>query len=188
MLLLLPFLLVLALKFLTRIFSGEPIFYSSIRLGLNRQPFRIFKFSTLNSWSQEEFEEYLELSPEHRREWEKYGKFRKDPRGTFLGRILRRFSLDELPQLWNILRGEMNLIGPRPITDEEDKIYGRWSEEIHTVPPGITGLWQVSGRNLTTYRRRIVFNLYYVRHRSLKLNLWIILKTFWAVLGGRGAY
>ena len=82
----------------------------------------------------------------------------------------------------------MALVGPRPIVDSEDKIYGKYSDKLHSVLPGMTGLWQVSGRNLTTYNRRIAINLYYVRHRSWKLDLWILYKTIWAVLGGRGAF
>ena len=128
------------------------------------------------------------MTPEQQEEWQSFGKLKVDPRVTRFGHFLRRFSLDELPQLWNVVRGEMALVGPRPIVDFEDVIYGRFSGRIHSVKPGITGLWQVSGRNQLTYRRRIAINLYYVRHRSPKLDLWILLRTFDAVFGGRGAF
>ena len=101
---------------------------------------------------------------------------------------MRRFSLDELPQLWNVLKGDMALIGPRPIISKEDQIYGHYSDKLHSIRPGLTGLWQVSGRCLTTYRRRIAINMYYVRHRSWILDLWILWRTIGAVIGGKGAF
>ena len=122
------------------------------------------------------------------REWQQNQKIIRDPRLTRIGKILRRFSMDELPQFWNILNGTMSLVGPRPITREEEKKYGKYSNLIHTVKPGLTGLWQVSGRNLTTYHRRIAINIYYVKHKNWKLDLWIIYKTFRTVFGGKGAF
>lgn len=121
-------------------------------------------------------------------EWKTFRKLRRDPRITPVGKWLRRFSLDELPQLWNVQNGTMSLIGPRPIVRAEEKLYGKYSILIHSVKPGITGLWQVSGRNLTTYRRRVAIDLYYAKHKSWKLDLWILYKTVWAVIGGRGAF
>ena len=121
-------------------------------------------------------------------EWTEGQKLHADIRVTPAGKWLRRFSLDELPQIWNVLNGGMNWIEPRPIVPEKDSKYGHYSKEIHTVKPGITGLWQVSGRNELSYHRRIAINLYYVRHQSWQLDLWIICKTVWAVIGGRGAY
>ena len=104
------------------------------------------------------------------REWQQNQKIIRDPRLTRIGKLLRRFSMDELPQFWNILNGTMSLVGPRPITREEEKKYGKYSNLIHSVKPGLTGLWQVSGRNLTTYHRRIAINIYYVKHKSWKLD------------------
>lgn len=176
--------LFLLIALMVKLTSIGPAFYCSIRLGLNRKPIRVWKFRTMNAdVAMEVLAAILES-----REWQQNQKMLKDPRLTPVGKILRRFSLDELPQFWNILNGTMSLVGPRPITREEEKRYGRYSHLIHSVKPGITGLWQVSGRNLTTYRRRIAINIYYVKHKNWKLDLWILCKTFQAVLGGKGAF
>jgi len=156
--------------------------YSCTRIGYRKKHFTLYKFKTMQG------DKLILETAEQQREWKLFGKLRKDPRVTGFGVLLRRFSLDELPQLWNVVLGDMALVGPRPIIDAEDAIYGRYSDRIHSVMPGITGLWQVSGRNTLTYRRRIVINNYYVRNRSLRLDLWIIWRTVWAVIGGRGAF
>ena len=163
--------LILGIAFFLPVFSGFPIFYREQRLGRRKKRFMIAKFRS------------MVVTTEKIRE-----KSRADPRITGFGRILRRFSLDELPQLWNVIHGDMLLVGPRPIVDEEDPLYGKYSAEIHSVKPGISGLWQVSGRNLTTFRRRKAINVYYVRHKSWKLDLWILYKTILAVADGRGAF
>lgn len=163
--------LILGIAFFLPVFSGFPIFYREQRLGRRKKRFMIAKFRS------------MVVTTEKIRE-----KSRADPRITGFGRILRRFSLDELPQLWNVIHGDMLLVGPRPIVDEEDPLYGKYSAEIHSVKPGISGLWQVSGRNLTTFRRRKAINVYYVRHKSWKLDLWILYKTILAVVDGRGAF
>lgn len=163
--------LILGIALLLPIFSGFPVFFRGRRLGWKKRPFMIAKFRSMI------------VATERIRE-----KSRDDPRITGFGRILRRFSLDELPQLWNVIQGDMLLVGPRPIVDEEDILYGKYSGEIHSVKPGITGLWQVSGRNLTTFRRRKAINIYYVRHKSWQLDLWILQKTVWAVISGKGAF
>lgn len=163
--------LILGIAFFLPVFSGFPIFYREQRLGRRKKRFMIAKFRS------------MVVTTEKIRE-----KSRADPRITGFGRILRRFSLDELPQLWNVIHGDMLLVGPRPIVDEEDPLYGKYSAEIHSVKPGISGLWQVSGRNLTTFRRRKAINVYYVRHKSWKLDLWILYKTVWAIIGGKGAF
>ncbi len=150
--------------------------------------FKLFKFSTMGNWTPEEFAEYLQSHPAQYKEWRSCGKLKNDPRITKIGYFMRRSSLDELPQIINILCGEMSLIGPRPIMKFENKIYGRYSSVIHSVKPGLTGLWQVSGRNLISYHRRIAINLYYIKHRSLKLDLWILYKTIGAVFSGKGAF
>ena len=176
--------LFLLLAILIRLTSIGPALYCSIRLGHNRKPILIWKFRTMHA---EIAMEVLAAILESR-EWQQNQKIMRDPRLTRIGKILRRFSMDELPQFWNILNGTMSLVGPRPITREEEKKYGKYSNLIHTVKPGITGLWQVSGRNLTTYHRRIAINIYYVKHKNWKLDLWIIYKTFRAVFGGKGAF
>ena len=165
-----------------------PVFFKSIRLGKNKKLFIIYKFSTFANWTEQQFEDFLKNNPYQKREWEKYRKLQKDPRCTAYGKILRRFSFDEIPQLWNVVKGDMALVGPRPIDTEEDAIYGKYSNLLHSVKPGITGLWQVSGRNTISYPRRIAINIYYVKNKSFRLDLWILYKTFWAVIGGEGAY
>ena len=174
-----PLLLVIALGCLV---SGGGVWFRDQRIGKDRKKFVLYKFRTMKD-AGGKF-----MTPEQERSWSTFGKLHPDPRVTRFGCILRRFSLDELPQLWNVVRGDMALVGPRPIIDEEDLIYGKYGEIIHSVKPGITGLWQVSGRNLTTYRRRIAINLHYVRHKSAELDLWILWRTVWAVIGGKGAF
>lgn len=176
----LPLLLLVALGCL--LFSKLPVFFCSERIGLDKKKFVLYKFCTMKE-SPNDF-----MTPEQQQEWADFGKLQKDDRVTGFGRFLRHYSLDELPQLWNVVRGDMALVGPRPIVDAEDAIYGRYSDRIHSVKPGITGLWQVSGRNLVRYRRRIAINCYYARHRSLKLDLWIMYRTVGAVISGRGAF
>ena len=167
-----------------RLTSRGPGFYASIRLGQFRKLIRVWKFRSMNAGIALEIMAGI-LENE---EWKTFRKLRRDPRITPVGKWLRRFSLDELPQLWNVLNGTMSLIGPRPIVRAEEKLYGKYSVLIHSLKPGITGLWQVSGRNLTTYRRRVAIDLYYAKHKSWKLDLWILYKTVWAVIGGRGAF
>ena len=130
----------------------------------------------------------LERNPELMAEWVRGHKLRNDPRVTRLGRFLRRTSLDELPQIWNVVCGEMSLVGPRPVIREELLRYGRNVGTYLAAKPGITGLWQVTGRNNTDYRRRVVLDTYYVRNQNLLLDLYILLKTTGVVLGGSGAY
>jgi lipopolysaccharide/colanic/teichoic acid biosynthesis glycosyltransferase len=138
--------------------------------------------------AQEILEHYLQKHPELREEWERDQKLKDDPRVTWVGKILRRTSLDELPQLWNVVRGEMSLVGPRPIVADEVPRYGESFELYSQVRPGLTGLWQVSGRNNTTYERRVVLDSYYVRNWSVWLDIYVFAKTIRVVMGGKGAY
>jgi lipopolysaccharide/colanic/teichoic acid biosynthesis glycosyltransferase len=131
---------------------------------------------------------YLERNPALRREWERDHKLKDDPRVTAVGRFLRKTSLDELPQLWNVLKGEMSLIGPRPIVDAEIVRYGDSFDSYQSVRPGISGMWQVSGRNNTSYGERVQFDEYYVTNWSIWLDLYIIGRTFKTVLLREGAY
>ena len=167
---------------------GRRCFFSSTRLGYGGKPFEIYKFTSLAQWEQSRFDEYLELHPDCKRQWLQKHKLYDDPRCGKWGHFLRRFSLDELPQLLNVVRGEMALVGPRPITQEEVHLYGEHARQLFSVKPGITGLWQVSGRNLTTYRRRVAIDVFYAHHKCLALDMWILYRTFWAVLSGRGAF
>jgi lipopolysaccharide/colanic/teichoic acid biosynthesis glycosyltransferase len=138
--------------------------------------------------SQEQLEKLLESDAEIVKEWKTYHKLANDPRITRIGRILRRTSIDEFPQLINILKGEMTLVGPRPIVDAEVEKYGEDYGRIFSIKPGLTGLWQVSGRSNTNYEERIVYDTYYLQSWSIWMDLWVIFKTFGAVVQGRGAY
>jgi lipopolysaccharide/colanic/teichoic acid biosynthesis glycosyltransferase len=133
-------------------------------------------------------EAYFDSDPALRDEWERDHKLKRDPRVTSVGRWLRKTSLDELPQVWNVLRGEMSLVGPRPIVTEEIPKYGDWFELYEKVTPGITGLWQISGRNDTTYEQRVAFDSYYVLNWSPWLDLYILARTINVVFRHAGAY
>ncbi len=182
----LPLVALIALA--VRLDSPGPVFFAQPRIGKGGRKFRAWKFRTMVRDAQEVLDRYLREHPELREEWERDQKLRHDPRVTRVGRLLRRASLDELPQLWNVLRGEMSLVGPRPIVDEEVARYGPRFTLYAQVLPGITGLWQVSGRNDTTYEERVELDSYYVRNWSVWLDLYILARTVWVVLTARGAY
>ena len=167
--------------------SASPIFRHK-RVGLNGEQFECLKFRTMVPDAEQVLKALLKSDPELRDEWNRTHKLSNDPRVTKMGRFLRKTSLDELPQLWNVLRGEMSLVGPRPVTREELLRYGRNMVLYMMVKPGITGLWQVSGRSETEYRRRVAIDVCYVRNQSFLLDLWILAKTTLVVLGRRGAY
>jgi exopolysaccharide production protein ExoY len=168
--------------------EGGPIIFRHRRVGRNGQAFDCLKFRSMVPDADRVFRELLEQHPELKAEWLRDHKLRDDPRITAVGRFLRRTSLDELPQLWNVIRGEMSLVGPRPVVREELLRYGRHLHRYLEAKPGVTGLWQVTGRNDTDYRRRVVLDVYYVRRQSVLLDLYILLKTTQVVLGGSGAY
>lgn len=178
----------LILAILIKLDSPGPVFYRQIRIGRFGRKFPVYKFRTMVQNADRVLQDYLEKSPELKAEWAATHKLKQDPRITRLGIILRKLSLDELPQLWNILIGDMSLVGPRPIVDAEVEKYGKCFDLYIQVRPGLTGLWQVSGRNNTTYERRVELDEYYVRNRSLKLDLQILLKTALVVLKKDGAY
>lgn len=179
--------LILAIVLLMRR-EGGSIIYKHRRIGRGGQAFECLKFRTMVPNADQVLRELLESNPAISAEWVQDHKLRRDPRVTRLGRFLRRTSLDELPQLWNVMRGEMSLVGPRPVVREELLRYGRNVRAYLSAKPGITGLWQVKGRNDTDYRRRVVLDTYYVRNQNLVLDLYILLKTTKVVLGGSGAY
>jgi len=168
--------------------EGGSIIYRHRRVGRDGHAFECLKFRSMVPNAERALGDLLEEQPDLKSEWVRDHKLRCDPRVTRLGRFLRRTSLDELPQLWNVLRGEMSLVGPRPVVREELMRYGRSLSVYFSVKPGITGLWQVTGRNNTDYRRRVALDVYYVRKRNLLLDLYILLKTPRVVLGGGGAY
>jgi Undecaprenyl-phosphate galactose phosphotransferase WbaP len=180
--------LVAIIALLIKLDSPGPIFYRQIRIGQDGKSFKAWKFRTMVQYADKVLEEYLDQHPELQEAWERDHKLRQDPRVTRVGRFLRRTSLDELPQLWNILRGEMSLVGPRPIVDEEIPRYGDKFTLYTKVIPGLTGLWQVSGRNNITYDERVSLDAYYVRNWSVWLDVYILIRTLWVVVTGEGAY
>jgi Undecaprenyl-phosphate galactose phosphotransferase WbaP len=163
-------------------------FYRQTRIGKRGRKFKVVKFRTMVEDADKVLAKYLKENPELLAEWKADHKLKHDPRITRIGNILRKTSLDELPQLWNVLKGEMSLVGPRPIVSEEIERYGDQFKYYAQVPPGITGLWQVSGRNDVTYQQRVQLDEYYVRNRSIWLNLHIIIRTTLAVIRQHGAY
>jgi Undecaprenyl-phosphate galactose phosphotransferase WbaP len=181
-----PLFLIIAL--LSRLSSPGPIFYGQKRVGRNGKEFMAWKFRTMVPDADRVLEEHLVASPELRAEWEVNRKLKFDPRVTPVGRILRKFSLDELPQLWNVVCGEMSIVGPRPVVRGEADKYGRRFALYERVLPGITGLWQISGRNNTTYEERVRLDEYYVRHWSPLLDCYILLRTVKTVVFAEGAY
>jgi Undecaprenyl-phosphate galactose phosphotransferase WbaP len=185
-LLALPVLLFIAVA--VRLSSPGPIFYSQERIGRHGRRFRAWKFRSMIPNADQVLKDLLAKDPALRAEWEADQKLKKDPRITWIGHIIRKTSLDELPQLWNIFCGEMSLVGPRPIVQSEIEKYGEYYEQYVAVTPGLTGLWQISGRNKTTYQQRIDFDAYYVRNWSLWLDLHILVSTVRVVLLREGAF
>ncbi|MDR3191667.1 MAG: undecaprenyl-phosphate galactose phosphotransferase WbaP [Treponema sp.] len=185
-LVILPLLLIIAL--LIKLSSPGPVLYSHRRLGKNGKHFNAYKFRSMINDSQAALDKLLSQSPQVRAEWEANHKLKDDPRVTPIGKFLRRTSFDEFPQLINILKGEMSLVGPRPIVDSEVKKYGKDFDRIFSVKPGLTGLWQVSGRSDTDYAERVAFDTYYLQSWSVWLDLWVFLKTLGVVIKGKGAY
>ncbi|GHV02239.1 undecaprenyl-phosphate galactose phosphotransferase WbaP [Spirochaetia bacterium] len=182
----LPLLLFFAL--LVKLSSPGPVLYGHTRLGLNGRFFKAYKFRSMAVDAEEQLEIMLESDPKVREEWEATHKLKNDPRVTAIGRFLRRTSFDEFPQLINILKGEMSLVGPRPVVKDEVERYGEDFDRIFSVKPGLTGLWQVSGRSDTNYAERVAFDTYYLQSWSVWLDLWILYKTFGVVVRGKGAY
>jgi Undecaprenyl-phosphate galactose phosphotransferase WbaP len=176
------------ISLLVKISSPGPVLYGHKRLGQNGKPFTAYKFRSMVQNSNEVLDVLLKSDPGLREEWLENHKLKHDPRVTRIGKFLRRTSLDEFPQLINILKGEMSLVGPRPIVDDEVKKYGEDFNRIFSVKPGLTGLWQVSGRSDTDYGERISFDTYYLQSWSVWLDIWILYKTFGVVVRGKGAY
>jgi lipopolysaccharide/colanic/teichoic acid biosynthesis glycosyltransferase len=181
----LPLVLAAALAVLTQ--DGGPAMFKHRRIGRNGQAFGCLKLRTMAVDAEVRLAELLQRDPAAREEWARDQKLRNDPRITPLGRFLRQTSLDELPQLINVVRGEMNLVGPRPIVESEIVRYGRRFRSYRAVKPGITGLWQVSGRNDVAYRTRVALDTLYAQRRSIGLDLWIIVRTVPAVLMRQGS-
>jgi lipopolysaccharide/colanic/teichoic acid biosynthesis glycosyltransferase len=181
----LPVLAVLAL--LVKLDSKGPIFYRQPRLGRDGSRFRAVKFRTMFGDGEQRLAEVLAKSPKLRAEYEQFHKLSKDPRVTRIGRVLRKYSFDELPQLWNVLTGEMSLVGPRPYLEREIPDMNHQERIILRATPGITGMWQVSERNATTFDERVKMDVHYVRNWSPWLDLYLLARTFGVVLGGTGS-
>lgn len=175
-------------SFFIRFDSRGSAFYRQKRLGLNNELFDVIKFRTMHGDGEARLQTLLEQNPELKREYATFHKLRNDPRVTNVGRFLRKTSLDELPQIWNVLRGEMSIIGPRAYLPREQHVMGDNTKTILRVLPGITGLWQVSGRNELSFAERVALDVYYVRNWSLWLDIYILARTFWIMLFVRGAY
>ena len=173
---------------LTKLTSRGPVFYGHKRVGKNGKEFKCWKFRSMCIDADKKLEEILANNPEMRAEWEKDRKFTNDPRVTKFGKFLRKTSLDELPQLINILIGQMSFVGPRPVTEPELEKYGPYRDYVLSVLPGLSGMWQTSGRSDTEYEERISLDSYYIQNWSVWLDLWILIKTVYVVLKGRGAY
>ncbi len=184
----LPFFLIISL--LIKLSSRGPIFFLQKRIGKNNIPFKCIKFRTMHPEANDILENLLTKDLLLKREFEETHKIKNDPRITTIGKFLRKTSLDELPQFINVLRGEMSIIGPRPIVKEEKKKYGKNFKKVSLIKPGITGLWQVSGRNNLTYKRRVLLDLNYVENYNFKMDLRILFRTFGVILFplDRGAY
>lgn len=178
----------LIISILVKLTSKGPVFYGHKRVGKNGKEFKCWKFRSMNINSQEMLKEILATDPVRAKEWEKDRKFKDDPRVTKFGKFLRKTSLDELPQLINIFIGQMSFIGPRPVTEDEMNRYGPYKDYVLSVTPGLSGMWQVSGRSDTGYEERISFDTYYIQNWSIWLDIWIFIKTVWVVLNRKGAY
>jgi Undecaprenyl-phosphate galactose phosphotransferase WbaP len=186
LLLLLPMFALISIAI--KINSKGPIFFGHLRFGRDGKAFRALKFRTMVTDADRILDAHLQCRPELMREWQRDHKLKNDPRITTVGRWLRRYSLDELPQLVNILTGHMSLVGPRPIVQSEIARYATSYDLYTRVTPGLTGLWQVSGRNNTTYRERVQFDEYYIRNWSIWMDMYILARTFQAVVHADGAY
>ncbi len=168
--------------------DGGPVFYVHRRVGHGRRAFGCLKFRTMVMNGDEVLQRHLARSTDAAREWAETRKLKQDPRVTRLGMVIRKLSIDELPQLINVLRGEMSIVGPRPIVPDEIAMYGQHAELYLSARPGLTGLWQVSGRNDKSYEERVVLDCHYVRNWSLLTDFVIMVRTIPAVLSSRGTY
>ncbi len=185
---LIPLFIIISL--LIKLSSRGPIFFLQKRIGKNNIPFKCIKFRTMYPEAKDILENLLNKNYVLKKEFEETHKLKNDPRITPIGKLLRKTSLDELPQFINVLRGEMSIIGPRPIVKEEKKKYGKNLNKVLSIKPGITGLWQVSGRNNLTYKKRVKLDINYVENHNLIMDIRILIRTFGVILFplDRGAY
>ena len=184
----LPFFLLISL--LIKLSSRGPIFFLQERIGKNNIPFKCIKFRTMHPEAKDILENLLMKDEKLKIEFEQTHKIKNDPRITTIGKLLRKTSLDELPQFINVLKNEMSIVGPRPIVNKEKRKYGKNLKKVLSVRPGITGLWQVSGRNNLTYKTRVKLDLNYIENYNLLMDIRILIRTFGVILFplDRGAY
>jgi Undecaprenyl-phosphate galactose phosphotransferase WbaP len=176
------------ISILIKLDSPGPLLYSHARIGRHGKEIKVWKFRSMVTNADEVLKNYLKRQPGLLREWKSAHKIKYDPRVTKLGKVLRRLSLDELPQLWNVLKGDMSLVGPRPIVPDEIPRYNHTYTLYKQVRPGMTGLWQVSGRSDNGYGSRVRYDEYYIRNWSIWLDIYILIRTIWVVLRRDGAY
>ncbi|MCR8531574.1 sugar transferase [Prochlorococcus marinus] len=178
------------IAFLIKLSSRGPIFFLQERIGKNNIPFKCIKFRTMYPEAKDILQNLLIKDEKIKREFEQTHKIKNDPRITTIGRFLRKTSLDELPQFINVLRNEMSVVGPRPIVKDEKKKYGKNFKKVLSIKPGITGLWQVSGRNNLTYKKRVMLDLNYANNYNFIMDIRILIRTFGVILFplDRGAY
>jgi lipopolysaccharide/colanic/teichoic acid biosynthesis glycosyltransferase len=167
--------------------SPGPVIFAQERLGKGGKFFKCYKFRTMTLGAEGVLKELLAADPKVNREYQMYHKIANDPRITRVGRLLRKFSLDELPQIWNVLSGELSLVGPRAYLPGEIEDMGAYASLILRISPGLTGWWQVMGRHSTTFEERLRLDEYYLSNWSLWLDVFVIIKTFWILANGKGA-
>lgn len=182
----LPFMLIIAA--IIYLDSGGPIIYKQKRIGKNGKEFSFYKFRSMVKNADTILEEYLSTHENEKNEWQKNFKLKNDPRVTKIGRIIRKTSIDELPQLWNVLIGDMSLVGPRPLLPNEVERYSGYIEDYKLVLPGLTGVWQVSGRSDTTFEERVIMDSWYIHNWSVWIDIVYLLKTVLVVVKSKGAY
>ncbi|MDR2539960.1 MAG: sugar transferase [Chlamydiales bacterium] len=186
----LPFLITIA--FLIKISSKGPIFYCSLRLGHKGRLFKFWKFRSMCYDADSRLQHLLKQQPKLNREWQKFFKLKNDPRLTYLGRLIRKTSLDELPQFWNVLKGDLSIVGPRPYLPYEEKrikeLIGSNIDILFSIKPGLTGIWQTSGRSVLNFEERVALDLSYVQTHSFLLDMQLIAKTIPEMIASKGAF
>ena len=182
----LPFMLIIAI--IIYLDSGGPIIYKQKRVGRDGKEFNFYKFRSMVKNADTILEEYLNTHEDEKKEWQKNFKLKNDPRVTKIGKIIRKTSIDELPQLWNVLIGDMSLVGPRPLLPNEVERYSNYIEDYKLVLPGLTGVWQVSGRSDTTFEERVIMDSWYIHNWSVWIDIVYLLKTVLVVVKSKGAY
>lgn len=185
-----PFFLILAV--LIKCSSKGPIFYCSLRLGYQGQLFKLWKFRSMYCNADSHLEHLLKCYPNLNKEWQRFFKLKRDPRLTYIGKLIRRSSLDELPQFWNVLKGDLSIVGPRPYLPREERrikeLIGSNMDVLFSIKPGLTGIWQTSGRSVLSFEKRIELDLIYIQVHSFLLDMQLIAKTIPEMIASKGAF